>query len=133
MFKTYNILIWEISYFIYLTLNFLLGRKVPALSLLNFYGMYSGFIQFIAYLHCCYCSVAQSCVTICNPMDSSIPGFPVLHLSWSLLKLMSVELVMPSNHLILCRPLLLLPSVFPSIRVCSFFFSNESVLPIRWA
>ena len=48
--------------------------------------------------------------------------------SWSLLKLMSIELVMPSNHLILCRPLLLLPSIFPSIRV----FSNESVLHIRW-
>ena len=48
--------------------------------------------------------------------------------SWSLLKLMSVELVMPSNHLILCHPLLLLPSIFPNISV----FSNESVLPIRW-
>ena len=48
--------------------------------------------------------------------------------SWSLLKLMSIELVMPSNHLILCRPLLLLPSIFPSIRV----FSNDSVLCITW-
>ena len=48
--------------------------------------------------------------------------------SWSLLKLMSMELVMPSNHLILCHPLLLLPSIFPSIRV----FSNESALRIRW-
>ena len=48
--------------------------------------------------------------------------------SWSLLKLMSIELVMPSNHLILCQPLLLLPSIFPSIRV----FSNELVLHIRW-
>ena len=48
--------------------------------------------------------------------------------SWSLLKLESIELVMPSNHLILCCPLLLLPSIFPSIRV----FSNESVLCIRW-
>ena len=48
--------------------------------------------------------------------------------SWSLLKLMSIELVMPSNHLILCCPLLLLPSIFPSIRV----FSSESVLHIRW-
>ena len=48
--------------------------------------------------------------------------------SWSLSKLMSVELAMPSNHLILCRPLLLLPSIFPSIRV----FSNESALRIRW-
>ena len=49
-------------------------------------------------------------------------------ISWSLLKLMSVQLVMPSNHLILCPPLLLLPSILPSIRV----FSNESVLRIRW-
>ena len=48
--------------------------------------------------------------------------------SWSLLKLMSIKLVMPSNHLILCHPLLFLPSIFPSIRV----FSNESVLHIRW-
>jgi len=48
--------------------------------------------------------------------------------SWSLLKLMSIESVMPSNHLILCHPLLLPPSIFPSIRV----FSNESVLRIRW-
>ena len=48
--------------------------------------------------------------------------------SWSLLRLMSIELVMPSNHLILCHPLLLLPSIFPSIRV----FSNESALHIRW-
>ena len=48
--------------------------------------------------------------------------------SWSLLKLMSIELVMPSNHLILCHPILLLPSIFPSIRV----FSNESALHIRW-
>ena len=48
--------------------------------------------------------------------------------SWSLPKLMSIELVMPSNHLVLCRPLLLLPSIFPSIRV----FSNESALRIRW-
>ena len=48
--------------------------------------------------------------------------------SWSLLKLMSIESVMPSNHLILCRPLLLLPSIFPSITI----FSNESVLHIRW-
>ena len=49
--------------------------------------------------------------------------------SWSLLKLMSIESVMPSNHLILCQPLLLLPSIFPSIRV----FSNESVISIRWS
>ena len=49
-------------------------------------------------------------------------------ISWSLLKLMSIESMMPFNHLILCYPLLLLPSIFPSIRV----FSNESALCIRW-
>ena len=61
-------------------------------------------------------------------MDYNMPGSLSIANSWSLPKLMSIELVMPSNHLILCRPLLLLPSIFPSIRV----FSNESVLLIRW-
>ena len=61
-------------------------------------------------------------------MDCSTPGFPVLHCLPSLLRFMSIESVMPSNHLILCHPLLLLPLVPPSIRV----FYNESALPIRW-
>ena len=74
-----------------------------------------------------FSSVAQSCPTLCNPMNCSLPGFQSITISWSLLKLMTIELVMPSNHLILCRPLLL-PSIFPSIRI----FSNESVLRIRW-
>ena len=60
-------------------------------------------------------------------MDCSTPGLPVYH-QLHLLKLMSIESVMPSNQLIICHPLLLLPSIFPSIRV----FSNESVLHIRW-
>ena len=60
-------------------------------------------------------------------MDCSMPGYTVLHCLPELLKPMSIESVMPSNHLILCHPLLL-PSIFPSIRV----FSNESVLHIRW-
>ena len=75
--------------------------------------------------------VTLSCPTLCDPMDCSMPGLPV-HLppanSRCLLKLMSIEWVMPSSHLILCRPLLLLPSIFPNIRV----LSNESVLHIRW-
>ena len=75
---------------------------------------------------CCH-SVAQSCLTLCGPMDCSTPGFPVLHHLWSMLKLMSIESVMPSNHLILCCPLFLLPLIFPSIRV----LSNESALHIR--
>ena len=70
----------------------------------------------------------MSCPTLCDPVDSSTPGFPVHHQLPSLLKFMSIKSVMPSNHLILCHPLLLPPSVFPSIRV----FSNESVLCIRW-
>ena len=57
-----------------------------------------------------------------------MPSFPVHTDSQSLLKLMSIMSVMPSNHLILCHPFLLLPSTFPSIRV----FSNESALPFRW-
>ena len=61
-------------------------------------------------------------------MDCSTPPSLSISNSWSLLKLMSIELVIPSSHLILCHPLLLLPSIFPSIRV----FSNESVLYIRW-
>ena len=65
--------------------------------------------------------------TLCNPMNCSMPGLPVHH-SRSSLKLMSIESVMPSSHLILCRPLLLLPPIPPSIRV----FSNESTLGMRW-
>ena len=63
-----------------------------------------------------FSSVAQSCLTLCDPMDCSTPGLLSITNSHSLLKLMSIESVMPSNHLIICRPLLLL-SVFPSIRV----------------
>ena len=73
-------------------------------------------------------SVTQSCSTLCNPMDCSTPGLLAVTNSQSLLKLMSIELVMPSNHLILCHPLLLLLSIVPSIRV----FSSKSVLHIKW-
>ena len=75
----------------------------------------------------CSRSVAQSCPGLCDPMDCCTPGFPSFTNSQHLPKLMSIELVLPSNHLIFGRPLLL-PSIFPSIRV----FSSESVLRIRW-
>ena len=71
-------------------------------------------------------SVDKLCPALCNPMDYSTPGFTI---SESLLKLMSIESVMPSNHLILCHPLFLLPSIFPSIRV----LSSELALCIRWS
>ena len=75
-----------------------------------------------------FSSVAQSCPTLCNPMDCSTPGFPVHHQLLELTQTHVYWVVMPSNHLMLCWPLLLLPSIFLSIRV----FSNESVLCITW-
>ena len=76
------------------------------------------------------CSVQSlSCVRLfVNPQTAARQTFLSITSSWSLLKLISIESVMPSNHLILCHPLFLLPSIFPSIRV----FSHESVLCIRW-
>ena len=73
-----------------------------------------------------FCSVAQLCLSLCDPTARQASLF--ITNSRSLLKLMSMDSVMPSNHLILCHPRLLLPSILPSIRV----FSNESVLRIRW-
>ena len=76
-----------------------------------------------------FSSVTRSCPTLCDPVDCSTPGLPVHYqLPENLLNLMSIELVILFNHLILCHCLLLPPSIFPSIRV----FSNESVLCIRW-
>ena len=73
-----------------------------------------------------FSSVTQLCPTLCDAMDCSIPGFPVHHQLLELTQTHVIESVMPSNHLILCYPILL-PSVFPSIRG----FCSESVLCIR--
>ena len=74
------------------------------------------------------CSATQLCPTLCSPMDCSTPGFPVHHQLPELAhKLMSIESVIPNNHLIFCHPLLFLPLIFPSIRV----FTNELALHIR--
>ena len=75
---------------------------------------------------CCCCSVVQSCPALCDPMDCACQASLSFTISRGLLKLMSIETMMPSNHLILCHPLLHLPSVFPSIRV----FSSESAVCI---
>ena len=75
-----------------------------------------------------FSSVTQSCPTLCDPMNRSTPGLPVHHQLPEFIKLMSIESVMPSNYLILCRPLFLLPPIPPSIRV----FSNEPTLRMRW-
>ena len=75
-----------------------------------------------------FSSVTQSCSTLCDPMGAAHQASLSIINSWSLLKLMSIESVMPTNHLILCHALLLPPSIFPSIRI----FSNKSVLRNRW-
>ena len=75
-----------------------------------------------------FSSVAQSCLTLCNPMNCSMPGLPVHHQHPEFTQTHVIESVMPSSHLILCHPLLLLPPIPPSIRV----FSNESTLCMRW-
>ena len=74
-----------------------------------------------------FSSVTQLCPTLCNPVNHSMPGIPVHH-QFPESTQTHVHWVMPSNHSILCHPLLPLPSIFPSIRV----FSNESALSIRW-
>ena len=81
------------------------------------------------YIYFCFqfSSVAQSCPTLCNPMNRSTQGLPVHHQLLESLKLTSIESVMPCSHLILGRPLLL-PPIPPSISVCS----NKSVLCMRW-
>ena len=75
-----------------------------------------------------YFSSIQSVMSLCDPMDGNTPGLPVNTSSQSLPKLMSIESMMPTNNLILCRRIHLLPTIFPSISV----FSNESALRIRW-
>ena len=76
-------------------------------------------------VHIQFSSAAQSCPILCDPMNCGLPGLPCPS---PIPKLMSIQSVMPSNHLILCCSHLLLPSIFPSIRV----FSNELALRIRW-
>ena len=75
-----------------------------------------------------FSSVTQSCPAVCNPWTAACQASLYIKNSRSLIEFMSIELAIPSNHLILCGPLLLLSSIFPSIRV----FSNESVLRISW-
>ena len=101
--------------------KFILKKKVKSADREDTYKLSPTFTQFS--------SVTQLCLTLCDTIDCSTPDFPVHHqLLEHVLKLLSIESVISSNHFILCRPLLLLSSVFPSIRV----FSNELVLCIRW-
>ena len=96
---------------------------------LLFFSLYvSDISQFVCITSVQFSSVIQLSLILYNPMDCTLQAFLSITNSQSLFKLMSIDLVMPSNHLILCHPLLLPRSIFPSIRV----FSSESVLRIRW-
>ena len=102
-------------------INYILAYQLDGIVLgNNSNAIYKDSIQFS--------SVTQPCLTLCDPMDCNTLGFPVHHQLPELTQTHVHKVIMPSNHLILCCPLLLLPSIFPSIRV----FSNESVLCIRW-
>ena len=101
-------------------------RKSSILGSLSSLGNTSLSADFFLPHNIC-CSVTQLCPTLCHPMDCSLASLSFT-VSWSLLKLLSTAWVMPSSHLIFCCPLLLLPTVFPSIRV----FSSESALCIKW-
>ena len=107
--------------------------QMVALQLLNMSAAWITLIHELQRMHSQFSSVqfssvAQSCPTLCDPTITARQASLSVTNSWSLLKLMSIELVMPSSHLFLCRPLLFLPSIPPSIRV----FLDESALRIRW-
>ena len=108
---------WIISSYIFHLLSF----SLPISIFLSVHAF--GYINSVQ-----FSSISQLCLTICNPRIAACQASLSITNSWSLLKLMSIESVIPSNHLILCCPLLLLLSIFPSIRV----FPNEWFLHIRW-
>ena len=101
----------------------LLGYKSPTAvnKTLNYFLFYHQSVQFS--------SVAQSCLTLCDPMDCSMPGLPVHHQLPEFTRT-HVESVIPSNHLILCYPLLLPPSIFPRIRVFKSVSSLHQVAKV---
>ena len=104
-------------------------RKAPNLRIFSYLSRHQtppGFSD-LCLFGCCCCSVAKLCLTV-TPRTGAHQASLSFTISGSLLKLVSIESVKPSYHLVLCCPLLLLPAIFPSVRV----FSNESVLHIRW-
>ena len=98
-----------------------------------FHWLHFLFVQL--FICCCYCSFAKSCPALCNSMNYSTPGSLSSTTFQSLLRFMSIESMMLSNHLILCHPLLLLPSIFPRIRVfsMSWLFASGGQSIVTWA
>ena len=90
----------------------------------------NGYGSCLCYNVYCCCSVVKLCPPLCDPTDCSMPDFPVLHYLPNLLKVMSIESVMPSDHLILCHPLLLLPSIFPSNSLFQWVGSSHQVTKV---
>ena len=121
-------------YFYRFCLLYLCVSLYFSFSFLHVFVVFNLYFSFCFLTSVQFSSVTQSCLTLCDPMNHSTPACESQQASLSitnsqsLLKLMPIELVMPSSHLILCRPLLLLPPIPPSIRV----FSNESTLRMRW-
>ena len=105
-------------------------RWIPKVlqELISIFKLVCACVHAITFSSVQFSSVAQSCPTLCDPMNRAHQASLSITNSRSLPKPMSIELVMPSNHLILCHPLILLPPISPSIRV----FSSESALHIRW-
>ena len=112
----------ELSCFIYDPADHKVSSIIPIIPLTRGNFSYIGILgdTVVGFQFSQFSLVTQSCLTLCDPMNCSTPGLSV----WSLPKFMSIESVMPFNHFILCCPILLLPSIFPSIRV----FANESAL-----
>ena len=118
--------LWSLhSLMILVVINLLTIKVDEDLTLQYFPSKVSLFALVFLLIYCC--SIPQLYPTLSNPKDCNMPDFLSFSISWSLLKLMSIELVIPSNHLVLCHPLLL-PWIFPSIRV----FPNKLALRIRW-
>ena len=101
--------------------------QIYKILMLIYYSFHTGYKTVIKNFE--FSSATQLCPTLCNPMDCSIPGFSITN-SQSFLKLISIELMIPSNHLILYCPLLLLPSIFPSISG-QVIGASASVLPMN--
>ena len=110
-----------LSFCIMLLINIFRSTSSDILTKMFFLGTFRSTV-------CCCCPVPQLCLTFATPWTAAHQASLSSTICRNLLEFMSIESVMPSNHLVLCHPLLLLPSIFPSIRV----FSNESALRIRW-
>ena len=109
---------------IYVRSELLVSWNLTHYKLRNFFTFQTSFIP-----RPCWYSVAKPCPTLSDSMDCSTPSFPIHHYLLEFAQIPSLESVILSDHLILCDTLLLLPSIFPSIRV----FSNESVVRMRWS